>query len=337
MDAKMPTQTSLYTSPSVGTLEGSSLGSPLDASDQRRQSYMLCAELIGRGLETVTVENMQRFPQLATLWRPDDGVDAAAVDHHACFGRQVYPFEGVFRDVPALVGGRTSALLSHYAASVPSAYDTFDDAAYGPEHLATQLGHLGRLVDSPTLARRFLGEHVLWWLPQVAIATEGVGSRYSQALQFALDTVGAHALEVGAESIALQFTSRQRSGRHSVGERSAMEEWEPSLRERELRMRLLTPALSGWLLTQHTIDNIGRVAELPTGFGRRDQLLQTLLDSARRYGVMERVQAQLRRECTRWQVCYRSIAGRLPAFATPTAYWIDRLQGTERLIGELTD
>ncbi len=104
---------------------------------------------------------------------------------------------------------------------------------------------------------------------------------------------------------------------------------------RELIAWLSTPSRCGLFLSSGAIGQIARTVDVPRGFGPRGRLLRQLIDSATRFGRLDAVLGGLGLIVARHRETLSAAPYQTPALQAATAPWRERLETTQRLLGEI--
>jgi TorA maturation chaperone TorD len=216
-------------------------------------------------------------------------VDAAAAEHQRVFGWLVFPFENVFRDDRAEIGGSYTDAVTLLAGRAG-----FAPGQGGPsiDHIGVELELMGWLFgrlategssEIRLMASELLHEHILAWLPALAVAVDGQGSPfYSAVCTMALALCDDAAIWCGPPASVLAAPPRQ--GLDLENEKTSL---------RHIAAFLVTPGRCGLFLSRDDIRALGTGA--PAGFGGRRTMLQNLLRSASRFELMGEVTSSIRR------------------------------------------
>jgi putative dimethyl sulfoxide reductase chaperone len=281
------------------------------------------------------------LPPLAAALPPAYDADEAAADYQALFGLNIFPYEAIFRDDARLLGGAVTAAVAAFYRQSGYAPDM---AASSPDHFGTELGLLAFLCGAEAdalrdgqaaaaaraqrLQRAFLADHLLAWLPPLALAIAAQESAACSACPF-YTALARLAVELASEHAA------------SLGELSAS--WSlpepPPLLENEktglkqIAAYLLAPPQSGVYLSRDAIGRLARAVQLPHGFGGREQMLRNLLQAAAHYGELGALLAELQQVAAGWQAGYRALAD--AALAPYAAAWEAQAARTGRLLAEM--
>lgn len=261
------------------------------AAEARSRGYHLLARLLAHGPTSALRAAAETVPALAAALPPAVDPDAVSADHHALFGFDVLPYEGVFRDADALLGGPvTAAVAGAYAAA---GWAPPDDGE-SPDHAAVELAFLAWLAareadalrarDGAERARvvaardRFAAEHVLHWLPALAAAVEASGPH--DAAPFHAAVLGL-AIDLAADHVGCGTADGAAPG-GCAGARAAAEclLGEPRTGLRDIAAFLTRPARSGAYLGRGAVGRAARRAGVLHGFGDRTAMLADALASA---------------------------------------------------------
>lgn len=201
------------------------------AAEARGRGYHLLARLLAHGPTPALRAEAATIPALAAALPPPGDPDAVSADHHALFGFDILPYEGVFRDPDGLLGGPvTAAVAAAYAAA---GWAPPDDGE-SPDHVAVELAFLAWLAageadalragDAARMARlvaarrEFVTGHALRWWPALAAALEAMAAGAESAafhagvLGLAVALAADHGSDTEGESVA-------GSGSDDAGER----------------------------------------------------------------------------------------------------------------------
>lgn len=231
---------------------------------QRAAGYEVLALLLERGAADVD-------PELARLFDPSTNPDDLRSEYVAAFDLGVPPFASAFLEPDRCVGGQvTTAVGDRMGAHVGTKLAAC--------HLATQLGHVARLLSARAWepARRFVHDVVLAWLPTLSVVFDDQPvpfwrSVIRQALDLAADHAG------GAAAAQWSAPLEPAEVPLPLGERAGLA---------DIATWLSTPAAAGTFVSDHDLVTIGRLTDLPRGFGSRAQRLETMLRSAADYGAV---------------------------------------------------
>ena len=253
----------------------------MDGSDSQRLALArgraadLLAHLFRSG---VTVERLAHLRSVHAL-RPHlpEALDSAAADeaaarHHRATSRQVFPYESVFLDASALLGGDTAAALRDLGARSGRPLGQGEHEA---DHLSEELQLLSWLCAaevhaledgaSNALARvrarqhELLDGHLLRWLPALAVALEPVDPLYGAAAELARELavelhgeLVQHGLSEGASAWSLPPADDLLS--------------DPRVGLKAISKRLVTPVLVGGFWSQQRLAELARETGVGAGF-----------------------------------------------------------------------
>jgi hypothetical protein len=232
----------------------------------------LLAKLLLEGMDKDTLALVRSLPGWLLDAGDDGDLDSIAAEHHACFQLGVFPYAGVFLDRSAVAGARADL-----------AFEWYERAGFRPRLDEVTGDHLGILVAFLAYAcphsrfdavvAEFLDACVLSWMPALVVAGEGLDARFWPRVLHAV-------LELAAEHrLALP---------HPRGSAPVLVAEDPLTDEhaglRQIAEHLLTPVASGLFLSRDDLARLGRMHELPRGFGSRVIMLDNLLRSAVEHG-----------------------------------------------------
>lgn len=280
-------------------------------AEARSRGYHLLARLLAHGPTPDLRAEAARVPALGSALPTEADPDAVAADHHALFGFDILPFEGVFRDPEGLLGGpATSAVAAAYAAAgwAPP------DGGEGPDHAAVELAFLAWLAgreadalrarDGAGRARlalqreRFAEEHALRWLPALAAALEaaaagGATGAGTAAAAFHAAVLG---LAVAMTADAAGSGKAGQGGDDAPARAAGQAPDDPAASDadelladpltdlREIARFLTSPARAGAYLGRGAVMRAAGAADVPHGFGDRRTMLGDALAAAAHRG-----------------------------------------------------
>jgi TorA maturation chaperone TorD len=318
----------------------------LDARSQalaRSRTYHLLGNLFLRGLTDDNVDVVGAVEPLAEhfgVFRRDDvatDLDEAAADHQHVFGFNVFPFEGVFLDSTAQVGGATTRVVldAYQAAGFPIA-----QKAESGDHIGVELNFLGFLCRREAAAEQaekaavrrqiadFVDDHVGRWLPAFVHALNNQRHPFFSALgELTLEVVADH-----RDSLDLEPTRE-----FELPDAPPLLD-DPRTGLRDIARFLLVPAFSGLYLSRDDIRGLSGRGQLPAGFGARRTMMNNLLRSAADYDGFHDVLGALLRHCADTQSYLDAVGRRGEVWRALTRPWTERLDATAdmlRNIGEV--
>lgn len=271
---------------------------------------------------------------------PDEAVlDEWAADHFHLFGMNVPPNAAMYLDPEAMLGGATSAWVQEmYSAAGFSHPGT----AEGPDHIGNELAFLAYLLDQAalvhsendphgtgewtSLAARFYGQHLRVWVPVFGFAVQ------RQQHPF-YDEIAALLLKWVKEIVAvLPGLPEPDLPANEVPGESLLSD--PDTHIRDISRYLLTPALSGVLLSRDRISHFGRSTRLPRGFGDRLQILNNLIRSAAGYEMVDGILNLIQTEFETWLDFYDGL-GRHAGMDGTARFWELRVRQSLQLINRM--
>lgn len=316
--------------------------SPSSLAQARNKAYSLFARVYQTGLTEDLLPLIAHIPELAEAADLNNyDADKAGSEHYNLFGFNVFPYASVFLDESATLGGPVSQkVLSCYH---KSGFDVSLESE-SPDHIAIQLQFLAHLCaieregleDDPVqvvlsinqLQRRFIDEYVLTWLPAFVMAIRQQENLfYSRLVDLTLEMVLHHreALEndlLGPEAAFALPAAPDLMADQKIG-------------LKDIAAFLIIPAYSGLYLSRGDISRLARNHSLPRGFGSRQQMLTNLFRSAADYEHIPTLLEEIQGLVSNWRQSYLDQAGSTSMrFA---GIWLDRLEGTERLLMALAE
>lgn len=310
----------------------------------RQHTYTLFSQLYLHGITADLLAFLQTIPELAAaLPEPFDPDEAAAV-HQKIFGFNVFPNAAIFLDDSRLLGGR---IANQHAAIYQQ--NNFDpNSAVDPDHISQSLAFLAKLSvveadnlmsgKSPTASRSqqyyFFENHLLPWLIPLTIAIQQQADPfYSELAQLTLDLVA----DNYSSNDVLQFASLNQASIQpdTLSDPPSLEDGRTGLRE--IARYLVTPVLSGLYLGRSDINRLARRLNLPHGFGSRDQMLQTLFQSAGQYDSTSQLFAALNKVLATWKQAYEQIAHEYPKLSHHIYRWQSSLDKSRQILAQMEE
>jgi putative dimethyl sulfoxide reductase chaperone len=290
-------------------------------------------ELLGKAAVAPTTPEAP-YAIRTTQYDPNE----AAASHHTLFRFNIFPYQSIFCDASALLGGAESERVQAYYRE--SGFETAE-----PDHIAAELRFLAFLCAAEAEARQgglmasaaqcqvrqanFLRGHLLTWLPPFVIALEQNGHPFYAALAtLTLDFVADHAATVGATLVVAQDTVVQ----DAPGQVQDLPLQDAKTGLKDIARYLTTPPHSGLYLSRDAIAELARACDLPRGFGGRQKMLSNLLYTAVQYDSLNEVLGALTAVVHQWRSGYTKFKGQYPhliPFLTP---WQTRLRQTVKLV-----
>lgn len=292
------------------------------------------ADLLHWGPTTEVQSRMRTMPRFMGLLEsidPTHSDDELAAAHESVFGFNVFPFASVFLEVDGRLGQEITQGVRRFASLKGIDVDPLGDA---PDHICTELRILEQLENEPGLSARCLDEILLPWIPAFVCAVRDDGSAYyAQAVQQLLDDL-----------LELRTTLPQYSDDVSVEPCSSkpaphildLEDSDTSVHD--ISDYLTSPSSSGLFLSRAQISGAAKSSRLPSGFGRRNQMMSTVLRSAAAYDSLgsfgESISAIIEHNRSVWQL----VADKEPSSAAKewALDWLARLERTEKMLAKLS-
>jgi hypothetical protein len=235
----------------------------------RSRAYALLAKLLLEGLDGDTLGLLRALPGWLLDEHDDGDLEQLAAAHHACFQLGGFPYAGVFLDRSAVAGAWADV-----------AFESYERAGFRPRLDEVTGDHLGIMVAFlayacphsrfDAIVAEFLDTCVLSWLPALVVASEGLErSRFwPRVLHATLELAAEHRLALP----------------HPRGRAPTLVQEDPLADEdtglRQIAEHLLIPVATGLFLSRDDIARLGRMHDLPRGFGARVIMLDNLLRSA---------------------------------------------------------
>lgn len=331
-----------------------------DAARGRARAYALLAEVLARGVDGATRDAVSLSPAIAAALATYDDPDGPAVDHHQVFGETVFPIEGAFLDPDGQVGGEQARRLGALYATCGFAPDPRTEP---PEHLATELRALAFLsaAEADALrdrqqaavaaitghARALLDQHLLRWLPALAVAARRSARPWPTALIDQIEDLALlhlQSIDARQEPAATPPPpAGEGQGRGAPSPSRPTFELPPlpdlladeGTSLRRVAALLATPSRTGVYLGRADLAKLGRSLGLPRGFGSRTDLLENLLLAAGRYDAIEPLLGALAALVTGTRDALAQARYDDPAVRTLTAPWRARCDETLVLLDGL--
>lgn len=300
------------------------------------RAYHLFAQLYRDGLTDDLITQVRGIPVLSETLKNMPMSEQRAADHYQLFGLEVFPYASVFLEETTQVGGAITRDVYHFYQQAGFQHDERNDNA---DHIVHELAFLAFLTGAEaeawedgketvarhlrSIQRRFMQEHLLWWLPGFAKAILQQGHTfYTTLAQLTLDLILSHAdLQTGEGS---PFDLPEPPDLLTS----------PQTGAKDIAEYLTRPAWSGLYLSRSDIARLGRNEQVPRGFGGRVLMLTNLLRAAITYDKMDSMLAQLQGLVQDWQSYYLELE-KEPGMHEVARMWSDRLDGTEKVLQQI--
>ncbi len=309
-----------------------------DRARARGRALALIAELWARGLTGDTLSALRQVPGLPVALPDRIDADEAGAAHVRIAQTELFPYEGVFLHEGGLLGGDAAAALRDRRAGVGLG----TPRELEPDHLAEELRLLAwlcgaeaeGLTDGADVAhvraeqRAVLDQHLLRWLPAFVAAVQG------------LSLAGTEALYAWSAGMLLDLVLAWRAELPGTASTWSLPDLRPGLLDDErtglarIARRLCTPALCGAFLSQAAIRRVGRRHDLPGGFGKRWQVLESVLAAGAHYESVPAVLDGLDAELAHAAALYDRVADTAPVAVAP---WQARVGEGRALIAALRE
>ena len=299
-------------------------------------AYHLFSQVMLFGMTDDLQRMINRLPEFQAI--ESQATDEWKADHYAVFGMNVFPFETVFLTEDGLLGGAVSESVarSYYEAGFQP------DDSEAVDHIGNELGLMAFLCNEEAdardnevvqaiqhltqLQRQFLDNHLLCWLPSLVLAIhQQDDEKFSAIADLILDLVFKHRQSLDDDPI------------HPT--QSLVLPPVPNILDsdqtglKEIAEFLLTPVYTGFYLSRDDIERIGSQFQLPRGFGKRNQMLTTLLNTALDHSAMDDLMEALQGDIN---ICRHFYIERVPDKRFSVA-WISRLDETTRFLQMIRD
>ena len=290
------------------------------------------------GLTAVSLPYVQQIPELtAVLPQPFD-VDTAAASHYELFQFNIFAHESFFLGDDGLVGGEKTAVVQQQYQQ--RGYIQSDSQA---DQLGEELGFLAYLAGAEADAwemrqpenaaqiqrfqHDFLHNHLLRWMPACLLATQKQSdSFFGRLAELSQILVLTHFEALGDTAVPTPLNFLPPTQNILADDKTGF---------KEITRFLLLPALSGIYLSRDNIGQLGRIFELPRGFGSREMMLLNLLRTAVQYDALPSLLTALQETCHSWQTSYQQLANAHPQTASFIHPWQERAAATEQMVLEL--
>jgi TorA maturation chaperone TorD len=332
---------------------------PFQNARARQHTYTLFSQLFLHGITADLLPYLQSVPDLAAVLPQPFDPDETAAAHHNLLSFNIFPNASIFLAPSRLLGGPVANEyddLYRQSGFVP-------DSAADPDHLSQALAYLAYLLEGEanqlalasgqsaiTLQSRqyhFLENYLLLWFLPCAIAIQQQNDPfYSQLTHLTLALLADHlAVTRSTNQPAASFTAINESTQLPITNYpiTPLPYYPiPTLQDnqtglREIARFLITPIRSGLYLGRSDINRLARRLNLPHGFGSRDQMLQTLLQSAGQYETAPQLFAAMHDLLTTWQEGYQQIGRDHVETAVHISPWQTRLHQTRKLLTQMEE
>lgn len=321
--------------------------SPAQLAQARSHSYHLFSQLYLQGMTAVTLPTLQQLPELAAhLPQPFDP-DTVAASHVDLFQHNIFPYESFFLSGDGLLGGRGTAVVQQYYQQ-----RGYSAASSGTEadHLGNQLGFLAFLTAAEadawtdnlpheaarlqTYQQQFLHSHLLRWVVPCLLAIQQQPDPFFAAVaQLTLDLL-LQDYEDLVETACPEFSEGAVPSPNFLPAKQNILANEKT-GFKQIAHHLVTPALSGIVLSRGIVAHLARQHNLPRGFGGREQMLLNLLRTAVQYDTLPPLLTTFQETCQNWLSSYQKLANAYLQTTPFICLWRERATATEQMVIEL--
>lgn len=253
--------------------------------------------------------------------------DDIASEHYSTFGMTVFPFGHYY-----ISEGRNFA--GDHDDDVIALYDQeefhYNDLSYGlgPTHLGTQLKFLQYCINSEKehLARAFMGNQILSWIHSLNISlSETSGSLFPHLVNYIESTVLKYWHDLNGQDHLdeIHFYLRDFDFKADL-----LDNEKTSLKD--IGEALMTPAYVGVFMSKPTLLNFASKIEIPSGFGTRIMMIETIFKEAVNYEKMPQLLSMFEAYFNHWESAYSDYA------VKPVAkLWIEHIQQGKNIVEHL--
>ena len=258
-------------------------------------------------------------------------------EHYHLFVHNVFPYETIFLGDDGLLGGIITENVNAFYQRIGFQPD-MDESA---DHISAELNAMAHLCFAEydaiedqipheiqrlrQLQRYFLDNHLLRWLPVFCIAIQQQEHNvYAEVVFQSFELVCNHRVYLGDDLMAngRQFELAM-PPELLANEKTSL---------RDIASYLLTPAYTGFFLSNNDIKRIGSILRIPHGFGKRQQILTNLLRTASDYELFSEILSAFREQASDWQEQLFRMST-LPTHIQ--TIWVNRLQNTIKVLNEI--
>jgi hypothetical protein len=253
--------------------------------------------------------------------------DDLASEHYSTFGMTVFPYGHYYTSSGRNFGGdHDDAIISYY---LTKNFD-YNNASYGlgPNHLGTQLKFIKCLLEKNELhaTRYFVANFVLNWIHGLSTSlNEMNGVIFRKLVKF-----------VEKECIELW---KGLNGPDHMDEiefaligfdykKDLLENEKTSLKD--IGETLMTPALCGGFISKPTLMNFAHKLDIPTGFGSRVMMMETIFKEAINYEKIDSLLSMFDSYLSHWESSYGEFE-----IEPISKVWTDRIHQAKSIVNEL--
>lgn len=340
-----------------------------ERSRARQAGYDLLARLFLEEPDVELVRALRDLPGFAELIPPDEALgewlEALAVEYQRLFGMNVYPYESLFVDRELMLNTAATARVTLLYQE--AGFDATGARTGAPDHLGLELRLMRDLARreqhagawARRLRARCLREHLARWAPLCAltVARVTVEPLYRLLATLTTDLVLSDLTALPPAPPARPGVADQSDGPpppvddldetldaeapgplRPYGDAGSRREAGADPDERGLNAlvrQLITPVDSGLLLTRADLTRLAGTLDLPVAIGDRFQMLRGLFTAAGQYEQLPALLTALAALIAAARTAVAALLDEYPAWAPYGQAWLDRLDASHALLGEL--
>jgi TorA maturation chaperone TorD len=285
---------------------------------------------------------LQSIPDLVQTLPDSFDPDETAAVHQTLFGFNIFPNASIFLDPSRLLGGS----IANQHAEVYRQGQFMPESAVDQDHISQSLAFLAHLSNleanlnagsqPPILPQsyqfKFLENHLLPWLLPFSIAVELQNIPFYKTLARLTRFLAVEHYS-SAKLLHLNIVNQGTTQQELNSRPPSLQDGRTGLRQ--IARFLVTPVLSGFYIGRSDINQLARRLNLPHGFGSRDQMLQTLIESAGQYDGIPQLFASFHALVATWHQAYQEIIQEHPDLTAHILPWHFRLQQTSSLLSQM--
>lgn len=338
---------------------------PIEELQARRGLYDLLARLYLRPPDETLLQALRELPGLAEhVAIAPDALEALQVEYETIFGRNVYPYESLYRDRELMLNTAVADRIARLYAACGFAAGVNEAGA--PDHLGLELGLMAQLVAREVAALagedgaarswararqgQCLHEHLALWVTPCVWAIERVSTHplyltvARLTMELVLDDLG-RVEAPGPDPLLLEAVREPPTlpppgltpDRELIPLRPYPDQPEGE-REQGLNRvvrQLITADEVGIFFSRSDLTLIGRQLGLPVPIGERFQMLRGLFESAGQFELIAPLLDALHALVTAEASRVEAFVGAYPAWRAGADHWRTRLERGRALLEEL--
>lgn len=322
----------------------------------RGQGYAFFSKLLLRGVSAEVLPTVLEVEELAltldTLPHRRgvlDLIESAAV-HQKLFGFNVFPFAGAFLAEDGKIGGEVTQLIEDLWHALGLKWDWRGEH---PEHMGLQLQALSGLCHQESQSepksiealffqsaqRDVLDLLVLPWLAPFVLAVKQEGQPFYQSWAM---LIWRWSLEHRASLLMIEDLDPPRMKRPELP-LSTIPDAKVLLTTEETGLKeitrvLLQPSLCGCFLSRAALTRLSGSLHLPSGFGSRFDMLESILCSAIDHDKVSELMNSCLQEVESWRRGFELLLQTQPDWSVNFVKpWRDRLKNTTQILRTLKE